>query len=182
MAQRHDAPEAGCKYPGGGMRSGSGSKPHLQKFSAVPAAHSGFGFGNDSEGKDSPIPKARTHLSLASKDAVYLYVGDAVDLPFKTGSLDAVVGFGFLHHVPDWRQGLSEIARVLKPAGVYYIEELYPSLYQNVITKRILLHPEQDRFTSNDFRKALDEAHLHLADAFELKKMGILGVATKDSL
>jgi len=128
------------------------------------------------------IQKARTHLSLASKEAVNMYVGDAVDLPFKTGSLDAVFGFGFLHHVPDWRQGLSEIARVLKPAGLYYIEELYPSLYQNVITKRILLHPEHDRFSSNDFRMALDEAHLRLADSFELRKMGILGVATKDSL
>lgn len=128
------------------------------------------------------IQKAGSHLSPASKDAVNMYVGDAVDLPFKTGSLDAVFGFGFLHHVPDWRQGLSEIARVLKPGGVYYIEELYPSLYQNVITKRILLHPEHDRFTSDDLRKALDEAHLRLADAFELRKMGILGVATKDSL
>jgi len=128
------------------------------------------------------IRKAGSHLSTGSKDAVNMYVGDAVDLPFKSGSLDAVFGFGFLHHVPDWRQGLSEIARVLKPAGVYYIEELYPSLYQNVITKRILLHPEHDRFTSNDFRMALDQAHLRLADAFELKKMGILGVATKSSL
>ena len=127
------------------------------------------------------IQKARTHLSLASKEAVNMYVGDAVDLPFKTGSLDAVFGFGFLHHVPDWRQGLSEIARVLKPAGLYYIEELYPSLYQNVITKRILLHPEYDRFSSNDFRMALDEAHLRLADSFELRKMGILGVASKVS-
>jgi len=128
------------------------------------------------------IRNAGSHLSPGSKDAVNMYVGDAVDLPFKSGSLDAVFGFGFLHHVPDWRQGLSEIARVLKPAGVYYIEELYPSLYQNVITKRILLHPEHDRFTGNDFRMALDQAHLRLVDAFELKKMGILGVATKSSL
>jgi len=127
------------------------------------------------------IQKAGSHLCSASKDVVDMFVGDAVDLPFKTGSLDAVFGFGVLHHVPDWRRGLSEIARVLKPAGIYYIEELYPSLYQNVITKRILLHPEHDRFTSEDFRMALDRAHLRLADAFELRKMGILGVATKDS-
>ena len=128
------------------------------------------------------IQKARTHLSPGSREVVNMYVGDAVDLPFKTNGLDAVFGFGFLHHVPDWRQGLSEIARVLKPAGVYYIEEIYPSLYQNVVTKRILLHPEHDRFTSNDFRMALDEVHLGLADAFELKKMGILGVAFKNSM
>ena len=128
------------------------------------------------------IVKAKQYLGGVELKKISLSVGDAVGLPFQAGSLDAIFGFGFLHHVPDWRQGLSEIARVLKPSGVYYIEELYPSLYQNVITKRILLHPEHDRFTSDDLRKALDEAHLRLADAFELRKMGILGVATKDSL
>ena len=108
-----------------------------------------------------------------------MYVGDSIDLPFKSDTLDALFGFGFLHHVPDWRRALSEIARVLRAGGVYYIEELYPSLYQNVITKRILLHPEHDRFFSADLRTALDEVGLHLEDAFELKKLGILGVATK---
>jgi len=125
------------------------------------------------------VQGAKTYLSRAIKNTVNLYVGDSIDLPFKSDTLDALFGFGFLHHVPDWRRALSEIARVLKAGGVYYIEELYPSLYQNVITKRILLHPEHDRFVSSDLRTALDEVGLHLEDAFELKKMGILAVATK---
>lgn len=125
------------------------------------------------------VQGAKTYLSSAIKNTVNLYVGDSIDLPFKSDTLDALFGFGFLHHVPDWRRALSEIARVLKAGGVYYIEELYPSLYQNVITKRILLHPDHNRFVSSDLRTALDEAGLHLEDAFELKKMGILAVATK---
>ena len=128
------------------------------------------------------IQGAKTYLSGATKDIMTMYVGDSIDLPFKSDALDALFGFGFLHHVPNWRRALSEIARVLKSGGVYYMEELYPSLYQNVITKRILLHPEHDRFSSDDFRMALDDAHLRLADVFELRKMGILGVAAKDSL
>jgi ubiquinone/menaquinone biosynthesis C-methylase UbiE len=108
-----------------------------------------------------------------------MYVGDSIDLPFKSDALDALFGFGFLHHVPNWRRALSEIARVLKSGGVYYMEELYPSLYQNVITKHILLHPEHDRFTSKDLRAELDAAGLSLINSFELKKMGILGVAAK---
>jgi len=125
------------------------------------------------------IQKANHFLSMVSKDKVKLYVGDSINLPFKAGTLDAVFGFGFLHHVPDWRRALSEIARVLKPGGVYYIEELYPALYQNFITKRILLHPEHDRFHSHDLRIVLDEMNLHLTNAYELSKMGILGVAIK---
>jgi ubiquinone/menaquinone biosynthesis C-methylase UbiE len=125
------------------------------------------------------IQEAKTYLSGPTKNVMTMYVGDSIDLPFKSDSLDALFGFGFLHHVPDWRRALSEVARVLKSGGVYYMEELYPSLYQNVITKRILLHPEHDRFTSKDLRAELDAAGLSLINSFELKKMGILGVATK---
>ncbi|MDH3358855.1 MAG: class I SAM-dependent methyltransferase [Desulfobacteraceae bacterium] len=125
------------------------------------------------------IQGAKTYLSGTTKDMITMYVGDSIDLPFKSDTLDALFGFGFLHHVPNWRRALSEIARVLKSGGVYYMEELYPSLYQNVITKRILLHPEHDRFTSKDLQVELDAAGLSLINSFELKKMGILGVAIK---
>jgi ubiquinone/menaquinone biosynthesis C-methylase UbiE len=125
------------------------------------------------------IQGAKTYLSGATKNIMTMYVGDSIDLPFKSDALDALFGFGFLHHVPNWRRALSEIARVLKSGGVYYMEELYPSLYQNVITKHILLHPEHDRFTSKDLRAELDAAGLSLINSFELKKMGILGVAAK---
>jgi ubiquinone/menaquinone biosynthesis C-methylase UbiE len=125
------------------------------------------------------IQGAKTYLSEASKDIMTMCVGDSIDLPFKSETLDALFGFGFLHHVPNWRRALSEIARVLKSGGVYFMEELYPSLYQNMITKRILLHPEHDRFTSQDLQSELDAAGLSLKNYFELKKMGILGVAVK---
>lgn len=125
------------------------------------------------------IQGAKTYLSGASTDIMTMYVGDSIDLPFKSDALDALFGFGFLHHVPNWRRALSEIARVLKSDGVYYMEELYPSLYQNMITKRILLHPEHDRFTSQDLQTELETIGLRLLNCFELKKMGILGVAVK---
>lgn len=125
------------------------------------------------------IQGAKTYLSGATKDVVAMFVGDSIDLPFKSASLDALFGFGFLHHVPNWRRALSEINRVLKTGGLYFMEELYPSLYQNIITKRILLHPDHDRFTDKDLRAELNAAGLSLKNAFELKKMGILGIAVK---
>lgn len=130
------------------------------------------------------ISKARKRLD-ASKSrqiarSLSLSVSDADHLPFRAESFDAVFGFGVLHHVPDWQGALSEVTRVLKPGGVYYVEELYPSLYQNLVTKHILLHPEKNRFRSNDLRKAFDDAHIPLKEAFELEKLGVLGVAVKD--
>jgi ubiquinone/menaquinone biosynthesis C-methylase UbiE len=129
------------------------------------------------------IRKAKKRLA-ASKDkqiseSLSLSVSDTNTLPFKTESFDAVFGFGVLHHVPDWQGALIEITRVLKPGGIYYVEELYPSLYQNLITKHILLHPKENRFRSSDLRKAFEDAAIPLKQAFELEKVGVLGVAVK---
>lgn len=126
------------------------------------------------------IRKARGRHAPSENQGITLSVGDASDLPFDAATFDAVFGFGILHHVPDWRRAMHEITRVLKTGGIYYIEELYPSLYQNFITKHILLHPKEDRFRSIDFREAFDEARMPLKEAFEFKKIGILGVAVKE--
>ena len=86
-----------------------------------------------------------------------------------------------LHHVLDWRAALAEIARVLKNDGLLFFEELYPSLYQNFITKRILPHPEHGRFLSDDLKATLKSLNLSIVDVLEVKKLGILGVSVKRS-
>ena len=123
--------------------------------------------------------KAKAYLSRRDGYGVSLTVGDAFHLPVKDSTMDAVFGFGVLHHLPDWRGGVSEIARILKMGGVYFIEELYPSLYQNVLTKHILLHPKENRFRSHDLNEALESIGLPLVNILEFKKVGILGVAVK---
>ena len=127
------------------------------------------------------IHKAEHYLSPGQKTEMFLFVGDAIRIPYKDGVMDAVFTFGVLHHVFDWRAALAEIARVLKKDGILFFEELYPSLYQNFITKRILLHPEHDRFRSDDLKAALKNVNLSVIRALEFKKLGILGVSVKKS-
>jgi ubiquinone/menaquinone biosynthesis C-methylase UbiE len=124
------------------------------------------------------VRKAKAHLP-AQRQGVSLLAGDATFIPIKTGALDAVFGFGVLHHVVAWRSAVLEIARVLKPGGVYFFEELYPALYQNFITRHILLHPTMDRFSGPQLRKALAAGGLRLHQTKELKELGILGAALK---
>lgn len=51
-------------------------------------------------------------------------VQDATDLhSFAEASLDVVIIFGVLHHIPDWRKTIDEIARVLKSGGSFFLEE-----------------------------------------------------------
>ncbi len=125
------------------------------------------------------IRKAQKYIPKAMKERIGLYVGNTVDLPYGAGVFDAVFGFGVLHHVVDWRSALAEVARVLKPGGNYFIEELYPTLYQNFITRHILLHPTEDRFSSKDLKEALARAGFSMKKSIELESIGILAVCGK---
>jgi ubiquinone/menaquinone biosynthesis C-methylase UbiE len=84
-----------------------------------------------------------------------------------------------LHHIPNWQGALAEVGRVLKPHGIYLLEELYPTLYQNFITRHILLHPTEDRFGGQELKKALDATSFLMQASFELKLFGILAVLKK---
>ena len=125
------------------------------------------------------VRRARSYLGDNRQANVHFCQSDATDLPFGSRQFDAVFGFGFLHHVPQWRRSLAEVARVLKTGAAYYLVEFYPQLYQNVITKHILVHPEFDRFKSQDLKEAFQELNLSLVHCFEIKSMGIIGVVKK---
>jgi ubiquinone/menaquinone biosynthesis C-methylase UbiE len=128
------------------------------------------------------IQKARRYLGIEYRKNISFSVADSVQIPFKDQSVDAVFDFGVLHHVPAWQAALSEIERILKSGGKFYIEELFPALYQNVITRHILLHPTENRFRSKDFRSALTDRGMPLQASFEVPGMWLLGVAVKTNL
>jgi ubiquinone/menaquinone biosynthesis C-methylase UbiE len=126
------------------------------------------------------IRKASRYVKAHLRDRIALHVADAEHLPFRSGRMDGVFGFGVLHHVPDWRRALAEMARVLKPGGVYCLEEFYPPAYQNWLTRRLLVHPREDRFFSADLRAALSSAGFALKAVKELPVLGILAVCVKE--
>jgi ubiquinone/menaquinone biosynthesis C-methylase UbiE len=125
------------------------------------------------------IRKARDYLTRESRKRISFYAGDVLRLPYKDEALDAIFGFGVLHHIPDWQSALLEIARVLETGGTYFLEEIYPSLYQNFITKHILLHPRENRFLSQDLKQGLLSVNLHLENFCEFPKIGIFGISIK---
>jgi SAM-dependent methyltransferase len=54
-------------------------------------------------------------------DAIFPVLYDGSDLPLPEGSVDAVVCYEVLEHVPDEAVALAEIRRVLKPSGDFVL-------------------------------------------------------------
>jgi ubiquinone/menaquinone biosynthesis C-methylase UbiE len=127
------------------------------------------------------IRQAAAYVRARGKGKIPLFVADTLRLPYRSEALDAVFGFGVLHHLPDWRSGLQEIARVLKKGGAYFLEEFYPPFYQNFLARRLFLHPEHDRFYSPDLHRALKKAGFVTRGLLEQKHLGILALAVKET-
>jgi len=125
------------------------------------------------------IFKARRYLSSSELARAASYAADVSHLPCRSSSFDAVFGLGVLHHVEDWQRAISEIARVLKPDGSYFFEEIYPSVYQNCLTRRILLHPRHNRFFSRDLKEVLADNDLPVTAVREIGNLNIIAVCVK---
>lgn len=114
------------------------------------------------------------------KGRVLHLVADAQYLPYPDRCMDAVFNYGIIHHLEDWRLGISEVARVLKKGGGFYFEEIYPPLYANFLFRHILAHPKENRFHSSEYRAALKDSRLRLLPGYKENRFGIVGVAVKE--
>lgn len=81
------------------------------------------------------LDEARMHLDGSDVDCD-LVCGDVRRMPFDDGSFDVVVDFGTLYHIARPELGLFEVARVLRPGGIF-VEETKLS--------QALSHPSRSR-------------------------------------
>lgn len=78
---------------------------------------------------------AAARAQLARVTNVAAQVADVTSLPFAAGRFDAVMSYLMLHHVIDWRDGLAEAFRVLKPGGALIGYDLTNTLLARWIHK-----------------------------------------------
>jgi ubiquinone/menaquinone biosynthesis C-methylase UbiE len=75
---------------------------------------------------DIGLEDARARIEIAEIPNVKFVKGSVLDMPFNDNSFDIVFSNGVLHHTDNWKKGVKEQLRVLKPGGfgwLYLIEQ-----------------------------------------------------------
>lgn len=98
---------------------------------------------------------ARATRRVSNKQVKFA-VGDAANLSFaKDNSFDAVFDLAIIHHIPDWQTCLKEVYRVLKPGGLFLIQDgSIESFSKTLFGKglhKILDHPYKHMYTKGQF-------------------------------
>ena len=113
----------------------------------------------------------RVHVAEGSATdvrAAFATVGEPADRGHAdvgtTGSYDAVFDFAILHHVPDWRAALDEVARLLAPGGRFFFDEVCAPALARYSYRTLFDHPTEDRFSAGEFLAELPRHGLTVDD------------------
>ena len=103
------------------------------------------------------VRMARRRLSGYPPGRLRLFVGDAAAIEAEDGSYDAVVDFNIIHHVPGWRRAVAEVARVLRPGGLFVFEEVTRQALSRWLYRTFLEHPPPENwFDAEEFVAELE--------------------------
>lgn len=105
-----------------------------------------------------PKMVARARRRVGDDPRVKLWVGDASRIDAADGTYDAVFDFAIVHHIPQWRDALKEVHRVLRPGGRFFVEEVLRAFILHPISRRLFDHPLDDRFDARELADALVDA------------------------
>jgi ubiquinone/menaquinone biosynthesis C-methylase UbiE len=108
-------------------------------------------------------------IELATKKirdkSITFEVADVVKLPYKSESLDLVLDFSVLYHIPNWKEALKEIKRVLKPGGQFILEDLsIEGLGHDFgkVFRRLFMHTYKRPYKRDEFFEYLKSQGWHL--------------------
>jgi len=90
---------------------------------------------------------------------VIVEAGDATQLRFQNNAFDAVIGLSVIHHIPNWKDCVSELHRLIKPNGLLILKELSIETFESPLGKlsRYLVeHPYDAMLRKSEFLEVLE--------------------------
>ncbi len=113
--------------------------------------HLAVGVFDEIHGVDiTPAMMARVRTDAGN---ITLHQSPAETMPFADASFDAVTAYSFVDHVADQAALLREVARVLKPGGIFYADLIPSRLFWAALSP---LKPEDDRRYSDIVTREAD--------------------------
>ena len=124
------------------------------------------------------VGHAKVMLARYSSGRLKLFVGDAAAIDAEDHMYDAVFDFGIIHHVTNWKRAVSEVARVLRPEGRFFFEEVTSHALNRWTYRTFLEHPKSDRFTVEQFIGELERHGIHVGGNYVERFFGdfVIGV------
>jgi ubiquinone/menaquinone biosynthesis C-methylase UbiE len=104
-------------------------------------------------------------------------VMDGAALNFSDNRFDVIFDFGIIHHIPNWRDCIKELGRVLKPKGELILEELSIESFSSGTGKlwqKILRHPYESMYSVKEFTEFLSESGLEILNYKEFNPLKLL--------
>ena len=98
-------------------------------------------------------------------DTTTFQVMDASKLGFPNESFDAIFDFGIIHHIPNWKDCIEELRRVLKTDGKLILEELSLDSFSGFpgkLYKSLLTHPYEQMFSTEEFVQHLEKVEFNI--------------------
>jgi ubiquinone/menaquinone biosynthesis C-methylase UbiE len=109
--------------------------------------------------------------------SVNFRVMDAAELAYPDDSFDVIFDFGIIHHIPNWRDCMFELARVSRDRGYLLLEELAIesfSGFPGILWKKALAHPYEQMFSFNALENCLAEAGFTIINKKYSNPLGML--------
>lgn len=162
----------GCKVLEIGCGRGVGAEMLLERMGAARVD----AFDLD----ESMVAAARARLRRFGNRA-RVEVGDATQIDSPGAAYDAVFDFGIVHHVPQWRDAIAEVRRVLVPGGRFFFEEVTNHALGRPLYQKLFDHPVLDRFGAAELLNEIEAQGMWVRGNYVTRFFGdfIIGVAVR---